>query len=155
MAYVLKSVLAEKIGLLLKLGLLCTRRDLLLVVVTGHSMEPALIPGDRLICSRSTVPTRDAIVVRTPKFDSSRNIHHVKRLIGLAHDHVGSEFVPSGMCWLEGDNAAMSTDSRQVGPVPWDEIEAVAIANVRRHRLRDLGRRAAASREIQPKAASR
>jgi len=48
----------------------------------------------------------------------------VKRLIALPGDWIQIpemqeiRQIPQGHCWIEGDNAALSLDSRSYGPVP-------------------------------------
>lgn len=64
--------------------------------------------------------------------------HHVKRLIGLAGDTCEGVLVAPDLCWLEGDNHALSTDSRHLGPFRCSELSGVAIASFRRQRLNDL-----------------
>lgn len=48
---------------------------------------------------------------------------HVKRITGLPGDWISAPHnydvivVPEGHCWVEGDNSALSFDSRSIGPV--------------------------------------
>jgi hypothetical protein len=46
--------------------------------------------------------------------------------------------VQAGYVWLEGDNAAVSSDSRQRGPILESTIAAVIVAALRDGRLIDL-----------------
>lgn len=75
------------------------------VQVVGDSMLPALQPGDRLLVLR---PARarpgDVVAVTDPRL-ASRTM--VKRVAARG---------PEGVIVL-GDNAAASTDSRQLGPI--------------------------------------
>lgn len=114
------------------------RRDLLVVDVRGRSMEPHLIAGDRLLCSRSAQRWRGAIVVRRVSRPNSTESYQVKRLLGLGGDQINGIRVPAGSCWLQGDNATASTDSRHFGPVPFDEVVGVAVARLRGSSLRDF-----------------
>lgn len=89
-----------------------------LVRVTGPSMEPSLVPGDRLL----TVPALrwwlrpgQVVVVRDP----ARPGHlAVKRLASMGTD--GARVL--------GDAPDRSTDSRAWGPLPYASIRRVAIA---------------------------
>lgn len=77
------------------------------VTVTGTSMAPALLPGDRVLILRTRrVRVGDAVVFRDPRHPS-REV--VKRVVALG---------PGGMIEARGDHAAASTDSRTFGPVP-------------------------------------
>jgi nickel-type superoxide dismutase maturation protease len=77
------------------------------VTVTGASMVPALLPGDRLLVLRTQrVRVGDAVVVRDPR-DPSLEV--VKRVTAI---------VPDGTVEVRGDHAAVSTDSRTYGPLP-------------------------------------
>lgn len=116
-------------------------------VVRGHSMEPCLWDGDRLVvdrltCALSGVDRYDVVVLGNPRNPS---VDYVKRVIGLPGDRVqlvdgslmlnGSpvpqEFgpirdsattaevqVPHGYLWVLGDNRPISCDSREFGLVP-------------------------------------
>ncbi|KAJ1270070.1 hypothetical protein BS78_06G026500 [Paspalum vaginatum] len=71
--------------------------------------------------SRFDVSRGDVVLFRSP-------VNHrelvVKRLIALPGDWIQIpekeeiRQIPQGHCWLEGDNAAVSLDSRLYGPVP-------------------------------------
>ncbi|MGH8898146.1 MAG: nickel-type superoxide dismutase maturation protease [Egibacteraceae bacterium] len=77
------------------------------VTVTGLSMAPTLLPGDRLLVLRTwRVRVGDVAVVRDPR-DPSLEV--VKRVVGLDQD---------GAVEVRGDHAAASTDSRTYGSVP-------------------------------------
>ncbi|MDX6230555.1 MAG: hypothetical protein QOI76_3945 [Frankiales bacterium] len=74
------------------------------VLVTGRSMEPVLREGDMLLISYGgRVRPADVVVVALP----SRPLA-VKRAV----QHTAEGW------WVEGDAAAFSTDSRQLGPLP-------------------------------------
>jgi nickel-type superoxide dismutase maturation protease len=77
------------------------------VVVSGVSMAPALVPGDRLLVLRTRrVRAGDVVVLRDP-CDPEREL--VKRL---------ARITPAGGLVCYGDNADASTDSRAYGPLP-------------------------------------
>ncbi|KAG2565348.1 hypothetical protein PVAP13_7NG058000 [Panicum virgatum] len=64
----------------------------------------------------------DVVVFRLPR--NHRELL-MKRLIALPGDWIqvpeNQEIrqIPQGHCWVEGDNAGVSMDSRFYGPVPW------------------------------------
>jgi nickel-type superoxide dismutase maturation protease len=73
-------------------------------VVRGVSMEPALRDGDLLLIRYGArVRPADVVVVALPDRPVA-----VKRAV--QHSAAG--------WWVEGDAAAFSTDSRQLGPLP-------------------------------------
>lgn len=77
------------------------------VAVTGQSMIPTLAPGEWLLVRRNVPPRPGAVVVVAV---DGRRV--VKRLTRITADGY----------WVEGDNAAVSTDSRTYGAVPRDAI---------------------------------
>lgn len=100
-------------------------------VVSGSSMVPTLLPGDRVLVNRMLyasdlppalvrlLPVRspirgDVVLARSP--DDGRSAL-IKRCVALAGDAIGPGVVPSGAVWLEGDHAADSRDSRAFGAV--------------------------------------
>lgn len=114
------------------------RRRLLVIEVSGRSMEPTLRRGDLLLCVRGATPTRRAIVVWWHP-DGSAGAHYlVKRAVGLAGDRRGGADIPEGYLWLEGDARGESFDSRRVGPISLTRVHAVAIARLADGRLTDL-----------------
>jgi inner membrane protease subunit 1 len=65
----------------------------------------------------------------------------IKRVVGLPGDFIcvgadpefgngGMIQVPAGHCWLSGDNAAFSKDSRHYGPIPLALIKGKVVAVV-------------------------
>lgn len=79
-------------------------------------MVPALEPGDLLAVrpARGDEPRPGQIVVAR-----TGDLEIVKRVRSVAGD---------GSVWIEGDNAAHSTDSRTAGPVPRARIAGVVRA---------------------------
>lgn len=87
-----------------------TRRAVLYrVAIAGHSMSPALEPGDRLLLVRG-MPVRPGhlVGVLDPRDPPGRERLLVKRVV---------EIRPDGVV-VAGDNPDASTDSRDFGAVP-------------------------------------
>eukprot|EP00403_Amphidinium_massartii_P026579 CAMPEP_0178396818 /NCGR_PEP_ID=MMETSP0689_2-20121128/13922_1 /TAXON_ID=160604 /ORGANISM="Amphidinium massartii, Strain CS-259" /LENGTH=181 /DNA_ID=CAMNT_0020017499 /DNA_START=16 /DNA_END=558 /DNA_ORIENTATION=- len=99
--------------------------------VEGQSMAPTLNPNERvydsllrdwvLIKRETKFERNDIVLLRDPV--NNRSI--VKRITEMENDGVivdAASFaharVPIGHCWVEGDNARKSVDSRHFGPVP-------------------------------------
>jgi signal peptidase I len=122
--------------------------------VTSNSMSPAIHRGDWIVTrdlslnDRQALRRQDIVLFRFPLGTAGRA---VKRVVAIAGDNVAIgdrsvtvdghtipiagapsegaarrrvEAVPKGHVFLLGDNAALSIDSRSLGPVP--EIEVVA-----------------------------
>jgi nickel-type superoxide dismutase maturation protease len=85
------------------------------VEVTGDSMLPALVPGDRLLVVRGARPRVGQVVALADPRRPERTV--VKRVAGRG---------PAGVTVL-GDNAGASTDSRTWGPVPPASIRGRAV----------------------------
>jgi len=83
--------------------------------VAGESMVPTLLPGDRVVVWRGVGPWRpairpgDLVAVVDPRQPDRIMVKRVARL-------AGSDI------FVEGDNAAASTDSRHFGPVGPDAL---------------------------------
>ena len=127
-----------QLGLALELVARWLRRDLLVMRISDEAMLPTLRPLDVLFCSRTRRPWLGAIVIEEQGSLDGRVTRRVKRITGLAGDTCVGVQVPSGFAWLEGDNRAASTDSREHGPIPTRRLRGVAIALLRSHELQDL-----------------
>ncbi|MHC4250288.1 MAG: signal peptidase I [Planctomycetota bacterium] len=133
-------------------------------VVSGHSMDPSLEPGDRLVVDKLSYRWRrirrfDVVVFECP---TQRGVDYVKRVVGLPGETVelrggelyvdgelvGQEFdhvddlgsyppvgVPEGEYYVLGDNRPRSKDSRSFGPVAREHFRGVV-----RLRVYPLGR---------------
>jgi nickel-type superoxide dismutase maturation protease len=73
--------------------------------VTGESMVPTLLPGDRVLAVRGLAPRVGDLVAVTDPRDPGRVL--VKRVVAIE---------PGGLV-VGGDNGAASTDSRHFGPI--------------------------------------
>ena len=121
-------------------------------VVRGHSMEPSLEDGDRLVVDRivyalSEVRRFDMVVLRYPVDPS---VDFVKRVVGLPGDRIALEsgqlrlngaliseeflhipdhaamnetVVPPEHYFVLGDNRPISCDSREFGLVPQENLK--------------------------------
>jgi signal peptidase I len=120
-------------------------------VVKGHSMEPCLHDGDRLVVDRfaynfGDVRRGDVVVLRYPKNPA---VDFVKRIVGLPGDHLAmqhgvllvngeaaddygcildvqdlpDQVVPEHQFFVLGDNRPISCDSREFGLVPQDLLK--------------------------------
>src|SRR5262249_38717842 len=113
------------------------RRRLLVVTVTGSSMEPTFRAGDRVLARRApaAVIKPGQVVVLTNTAIPQNHSHPtgggiplfmIKRLVALPGDPVPKELgnvgilrsssvVPPGNIVVLGDNVTVSVDSRQIG----------------------------------------
>lgn len=114
------------LALVLSLGWYAHRR-LVIVTVSGGSMEPALRDGDRLLVRRTrSVSAGQIVVLSRPAGVATESPWIVKRVYAL---------VPPDRVAVAGDNPR-SHDSRQLGPLPSASLLGVA---VRRWRTKDSG----------------
>ncbi len=92
-------------------GWLLLRRSVDVVEVRGHSMSPALLPGDRLVAVRARRPPHPGeVVLALDPRDVSREL--VKRVATV--DAAGVE--------LRGDDPRHSTDSLAFGRLPLSAV---------------------------------
>ncbi len=85
------------------------------VEVSGASMRPTLEPGEYLVAVRRRPRPGDLVVVEHP---ARPGYEMVKRAIRIDDE---------GHWWVEGDDPAMSTDSRHFGTVRGDAIRGVVV----------------------------
>uniref|UniRef100_A0A453J0R4 Mitochondrial inner membrane protease subunit 2 n=1 Tax=Aegilops tauschii subsp. strangulata TaxID=200361 RepID=A0A453J0R4_AEGTS len=113
------------------IGVTISDRYVTVVAIKGHSMHPTMtatdsaLRGDIVLAEKACLDQYkfsrgDVILFKCP---SNHKEVFVKRLIGLPGEWIqlpaSSEIikVPQGHCWVEGDNAARSWDSRSFGPL--------------------------------------
>ena len=89
-------------------------------------MAPTLLPGDRaLAVAGGRFRRGDVVVVEHP---GRPDYEMVKRITALPGDGVApGRILDADELWVEGDHAAASTDSRQLGPVRRDHVKARVI----------------------------
>jgi len=132
----LRRLLTAVPGLYTVIAFVCARR----VTIRGWSMYPAVRPGeaalfDRLAYVRSRPRRGDIVLAKHP---ARPGLRLVKRVAGAPGDAVprgrdgppGRLYAPDsptlgrGEYWLLGDNADLSTDSRQLGVFRREDILA-------------------------------
>ena len=135
--------------LLLALLTIGLRRRLVVVTVSGASMEPACRPGQRLLArrvARSKVERevgRGQVVVLAAEEPAEREPTApdwliIKRVAAVAGDAVpacvaalrpdlAGTIVPPGYLIILGDNPDRSHDSRHEGLIPANRVRAVAL----------------------------
>lgn len=104
----------------------CGRR----VTIRGWSMHPAVRPGERVLCDRLAYvrsrPRRGDVVLA--KHPARPGLRLVKRVAGAPGDAVNADgeerVLARGEYVLLGDNAGLSTDSRQLGVFRREDILA-------------------------------
>lgn len=103
-------------------------RPLRRVEVSGDSMAPALLAGDRLLVTRyRRVSAGDVVALRDPRYASRALVKRVAATPGGAVTCDG-EVLRAGRGYVVlGDNLAASTDSRVFGPVPRSALLGAAV----------------------------
>lgn len=88
--------------------------------ITGDSMRPTLMPGQEVLIFPGAYATRrpepgDIVVVDHPQ---QPGLKIIKRVL-----FVDAE----GRCYLKGENATVSQDSRQFGLIPYAQLQGKVI----------------------------
>jgi signal peptidase I len=105
------------------------RARLVVVTVTGESMQPLIARGARVLVRRTRRFSRGDIVLLRPYGVGTQML---KRVVAVAGDPVPAEFhdalavgvVPDATLLVRG-TAADSLDSRQLGPLPTTSVVGV------------------------------
>ena len=142
---------------------LALRRRYAVVTVTGDSMLPGLLPGDRVLVRRTRtgrlrrgqvvvaeIPGADGDWEGPPRGPVSRREWMIKRLAAVPGDPRPADSlpatadpagrqVPPGKFVVLGDNPALSHDSRQIGYIPGDRVLGVAIRRIHAEPLSPAG----------------
>jgi len=119
------------------LAVAALRRTLVVVEISGSSMEPTYPGGARLLAVRATRPRRGQVVVLEHQGPGAADrppgasAYLVKRIAAMPGDPVpasvrpvvGVDAVPAGRCVVLGDNPD-SVDSRLWGFVPLADVVA-------------------------------
>ncbi|MGH3914255.1 MAG: signal peptidase I [Pseudonocardiaceae bacterium] len=118
-------------------------RRLITVTVSGHSMTPTLLPGDRVLVRRRPVRQvgrADLVVFARPR--TAAPAWMIKRVLAVPGDPVPRREVPVLWGYLEaripanrlvvlGDNPADSYDSRDFGYLRGEKVLGVVVARLR------------------------
>ncbi|MCH8815471.1 MAG: nickel-type superoxide dismutase maturation protease [Chloroflexi bacterium] len=89
-------------------------------VVSGESMVPTILPGERVIVDTLAyrfgrrLRAGDVVLARHPE---RPGLMMLKRVGGIPGNEVGARTLGEDEYWLVGDAPEFSTDSRQLGPV--------------------------------------
>jgi len=107
------------------------------IQVSGPSMEPTFVNGDRLLASSAywlvgEIKPNDIVVVESEEPGEDTIIKRVYKVEGETVDWLnvpndyslaqGEYVVPAGSIYILGDNREVSEDSRRFGAVPRDRI---------------------------------
>uniref|UniRef100_K3WEU9 Mitochondrial inner membrane protease subunit n=1 Tax=Globisporangium ultimum (strain ATCC 200006 / CBS 805.95 / DAOM BR144) TaxID=431595 RepID=K3WEU9_GLOUD len=133
-----------KVALWVPVGVAVNSLVVSVASVKGRSMQPTLNGGmsenavrDRVLLDKFSVQMRhqftrgDVVVLASP---SAPGELLIKRLVALEGDLITDRkghrvLIPTGKCWVEGDNPACSDDSNDAfGPVPLALINARVLA---------------------------
>jgi signal peptidase I len=131
------------------LAAMALRKAFVLVTVTGDSMWPTLMPGDRVLVRRARlarVRRGQVVVVEAPDAGGYRPVPApgagwmIKRVAAVPGDPRPSAIlpagtdplVPSGKLVVLGDNPAWSHDSRHIGYIPGDRLLGVVVRPILR-----------------------
>jgi signal peptidase I len=129
------------------LAAVALRTEFTLVTVTGDSMWPTLMPGDRVLVRRARlarVRRGQVVVVEAPGAHGYRPARRrgpadrewmIKRVAAVPGDPrprdilpaATDPLVPPGKLAVLGDNPAWSHDSRHVGYIPGDRLLGIVV----------------------------
>jgi signal peptidase I len=133
---------------------LALRQRFAVVTVTGDSMFPALLPGDRVLIWRirpgrrhrgqvvvAERPGAGGVWAKPPRGPVGRREWMIKRLAAVPGDSRPTDslpataspagrLVPPGKFVVLGDNPAWSHDSRQFGYVPAERLLGIMVCRI-------------------------
>ena len=113
----LRGLIGPLVGFLGVLVVVLAWRRIDVVEVRGRSMDPTLLPADRLLAVRlARAPRAGEIVLAPDPRDPSREL--VKRV----------ESVDASGVRLRGDNPAFSTDARVFGAIAASDVRWLIVA---------------------------
>jgi signal peptidase I len=139
-------------GLCTGIGILILLRYFLLVVeIEQDSMLPALAPGDRVLVLRHWpahwLRNGQVIILSRPRI----NYLFIKRIVALPGETYDASTlkcnteeqrmlqtearrwtIPTGFCFVRGDNIGASTDSCNWGPIPFSDLVGIVIFSLPR-----------------------
>jgi signal peptidase I len=135
-------------------GVHVLRRRLAVVAVIGLSMQPTLVPGDRVLVRRvgiGDIRAGQIVVIEKPGDDgvwpaeprrrpTGQREWMIKRVAAIPGDprpgmmpadgDGAGHVVPSCKLVVLGDNPARSMDSRQIGYIPADRVLGVVLRSM-------------------------
>jgi signal peptidase I len=112
------------------------RRRLAVVAVIGPSMQPTLVPGDRVLVRRvgiGDIRAGQIVVIEKPGDDGVWLAEPRRRPTGQREwmiKRVAAQVVTSCKLVVLGDNPARSMDSRQIGYIPADRVLGVVLRSM-------------------------
>lgn len=155
------------------------RRQFTLITVTGDSMMPALVPGDRVLVRRARagrircgqvvvleIPDADGRWTDPPHRTSRECAWMIKRVAALPGDPQptdclpataasAGDLVPPGQLVVLGDNAPWSRDSRQFGYVPAQRLLGVVVSHLGERQINHYRSRRPLTRSVTPEGGGR
>jgi signal peptidase I len=156
MSPVTAVILALTVLLVLAVGIAVLRHRVRIVSVTGMSMAPTFLPGDRLLVRRAAIAAVQAgqvVIVEKPGRGGvwagpagrlgREPEWMIKRVAATPGDRhpgglpamgAGEPVVPAGKLLIIGDNPDQSMDSRYFGYIPGERLLGIVVATLSRNR---------------------
>jgi signal peptidase I len=135
-------------------GVCLLRRQVAVVAVIGPSMQPTLVPGDRVLIRRvasGDVRAGQIVVIEKPgeggdwgtaplRWPPGKHEWMIKRVAAMPGDNCpegilanrAEPVVPASKLVVLGDNPCRSMDSRQIGYVPAERVLGVVLRRISR-----------------------
>jgi signal peptidase I len=148
-------LVALTVLLVLAVAIAVLRRQVRIVSVTGMSMAPTILPGDRLLVRRAAVtavktgqvvviekPGRGGVWADAPGRLGKEPEWMIKRVVATPGDRhpdgmpamaPDEPVVPPGKLLIIGDNPGQSMDSRYLGYIPGERLLGVVVATLSHH----------------------